>query len=136
MLHREWWRVEVGEHYPTPAGFGMAYYDAYRRLSVCWRWPLNHIVAWVRWFWFRYLHAAPLEEDLAVRRAMGDTYTIGYQSGHYDGYHEGYVAGMDAAVRWRTGLDKAFAESGKKNPYAEQASAYGEGDEDGGPART
>ena len=84
MLHREWWRVEVEDGERHPAGFGFAYMVPPRRVHICWRWPLNHPVAWLRWFWFRYLHAAPLGQDLAFLRAERDAWERGYQQGRYD----------------------------------------------------
>ena len=80
----------------APFGYGLAYIDWALNVGVCYRWPLNHVVAaWRRfWFWAR---------DARQGRTLADTYqsyqwgySEGYQAGLIHGKDQGFVAGVEA----------------------------------------
>ena len=82
----------------APRGFGVAYRDHLLRVTVLYLWPLNHLVAaWRRfWWWARDARAGEAEKQLSV--AWQTAQDEGFRRGYRDGLREGIKVGRAEGV--------------------------------------
>ena len=112
-------RRDLDEGTVVPWGYGFAYLDPLRRTAVFWVWPLNWVVAVLRWGWWKLRDAPRRSEDFRVLGAIQDARREGYEAGYkanctaFAAYDDGFFAGRAAErKRINDALDALFAGKG------------------------
>ena len=79
----------------VPRGYGIAYLTPdFCQQFVCYPFPLNHIIGWLRYFWYKIRHRWPTKIELDIRAE--NARRVGFENG----WHAGQKSLRDEWERW------------------------------------